>query len=195
MKKILILLLLAATTGYSSIAEAKSFTSKVLIGAGATMLNIDGDTVSDEAKIGYLVGYQGTQPMGDRHSFSFGIEYQTINSDYTKTVLGSDIDYDVQTSWIQVPLLYHFEMMPHVNFYGGAFAARKIDESVKVSDVTIDTTELKNTNFGLIAGLSYRVSKRTDIMVQYDFGLRDLSNDNDFDIHTSALRAVIGVSF
>ena len=170
MKNVIIALMLFTT--YSGFSQFS-------VRAGVNMSNISIDPseplLTLKSKLGFHVGVMNEFALTSNLSFRPGILFSLRGAD--TEILDTTISTNL--TYIDVPLtfLYNFgaedatsgffiELGPNVQYL---LSAKLEDEDVK--------EDFKKIDFGVIAGLGYKINSNLGIGANYNYGLADLNND------------------
>ncbi len=89
-------------------------------------------------------------------------------------------DYNENLTEITLPITYNYNITPSFSMHAGGYLGFII--SGKETDNIYDETYDISTNtmdYGLIGGLSYRVTEKFGLQARYNFGVADIENKQD----------------
>lgn len=204
MKKLLFTMTLLALT-INANAQTK-FGAK----AGLNVSNLSGDSQNTDAKIGFHVGGYANIKFAEKFAFQPELLYSTQGAKesgeiYVNEQIGTvNADVKYKLDYINVPLMFKFyptqgfniEAGPQVGFLVSSklnvettALGQKIDQDVDMKDY------LKSIDFGLNIGVGYEFSNGLNAGARYNFGLSNISDENEGDIKNSVFSVGLGYSF
>lgn len=145
-------------------------------------------------------------PFGEGVEFETGLFYRTNTYTTDSSLRGvnlSETTYSYKN--VRIPALLRFTALPIISFGGGVFyeiGTGQVEATNEKNGTTVSQSfadsSLKDRNYGL--ALNARLSlpllptMLTGIVdVSYDYGLRNLSMDGDYDYKSRNLMALIGI--
>ena len=189
MKKLLTIgaVLLFGTTLYAS-----NITHTIKGGIGLTKINpseSDPD-LKVENSIGVTLAWEGIYSFSEKHATSIGFGFKSLNSTFKSSSTGTEIDFD--TTWLEIPLLYHYKATEQVSLQAGSFIGYNL--SAELSGV--DVTDIKETDFGLRIGGTYHITKHHQLNAIYSHGLVNVIDDTSgIDWNSRAINIIYGYTF
>lgn len=188
-KNIALVALIAAMV--PSLTFATGFQHKAYFGVGSASIKFA--DLDSTAGIGFSLGYEAFKTLSDKSGVSVGVEYNQLNSE-SEDSEGTKLESE--TSWLTVPVLYHYTGVQKFDFFGGGFAAFKLSESSTVDGMDLTEDTLTGTNYGIVLGLGYNITDRVFARAQYNLGLADINDLEGIDnAKTSEMRLSVGYSF
>lgn len=131
--------------------------------------------VSSEAKSGYSIGYQALMPLSKHTGISVGLEYTTVNTDYTMYEYTSSLE----TSWIEIPVLFHKTYSEKLSYSAGGYVGLLYDSTMSFDSQTF-TTNQSDINFGLAVGVSYKLASNIALEGRYQLGLKNIDPSDTY---------------
>ncbi len=193
MKKVVFVLAIVAI-GFSAQAQVK-FGVK----AGLNGYNFSGDDADDlntDTKIGFNVGGLVNVPISTNFSFQPELLF---SAEGAKVSEGEDrVNFNL--NYVNIPLLAQFnsasgfyaEAGPQIGFLVSAKADYKINGVSTDEDIKDD---LKSTNFSVAIGAGYKLASGLGFGARYNFGLSNISDDNDSDLKVGGFQVGLSYTF
>ena len=140
-------------------AVSQSFRAGVQFGIVASQ--VDGDNLTGYNKAGPFAGLFVNRPLGERSSFQLEMNYiqkgSRKNANPAKGIYDS---YLMRLNYVEIPVLYKYEMKNHIGFHGGLAVAYLISHLEKdiygpIDPASSTAPEFRDFDIDFIAGLSY----------------------------------------
>lgn len=171
--------------------------STVKLGDVSNLGVISSDTIASEMGVGYAIGGRYYFCLDNKQSISVGLGVINKTSRYAKdwpTFRVSRAGYDatakftidLNTTWLEMPVLYHYALSDQVSLYGGGYYALRVS-STAISDYRADydggtegatntheAIDVNNSDYGLMLGGQYYLTKNNVINFDYSFGIADV---------------------
>ena len=184
-------------------ARMSSQDKKVSFGvkAGFNFSDMSGDEVDHEIKLGPVFGVTMDYKLAENLFLLTALEFSS------KGFKASDYDYSLTANalYLQIPLHaeYKFSLQDNVRFvidagpyFGFGFAGKgkyKEDGYTETFSFFGDS-EVKPFDFGIGIGLGLEYDK-LKFSIGYDWGLINISSDDDFNVHNRNLFIAVGYNF
>ena len=184
-----VLILLILGTAVTTEAFELSYGVK----SGAGLATFTGDTVPDyfERKFSFSVG--GFLELAFFDLIRVQPELLVFHKGGRYDYLGVEGIYNLY--YIDLPLLFKFYSLFPLPFrlhtYLGPYTGIKLVAKAKINGVTVDTLDVKDTDFGFLFGLGADI-KRFTIDVRTSFSLDSISGVSAEDTKNNALTLMIG---
>lgn len=174
MKKLYILgaMLLLLFASHSS--RAQSF--KGGITAGIAPSQVAGDKLSGYNKLGFKVGIWTSYDLTKKSSLQLELDYITkgsqANPDKDQTY-----NYKLHLSYIQMPLSYHYELLPKFYLEGGLALGVIVSHYEEENRMEYVSNNFNQFTASFIGGCSYQFSERFKLALVTNNDLTPLRND------------------
>lgn len=156
--------------------------------AGVNLATLDGDIDDAKIKTGFHIGAMAEIGLSDK----FAIQPELLYSTQGTTQEYSSLDFDVKNTWkldyLNLPIIgkyyvaegFSVELGPQVGF----LLHSKIKAEAGGESEEDDIKEyLKNVDFGLNAGLGYRLGNGISFGARYNLGLSNINDSENADDH------------
>ena len=173
MKKYLVIVLVLSITSLN----AQNKEGNVGVKAGLNFSKLSGAKEADlSTRVSFNVGLMLETELSNHIAFQPEVLFSSQGSN---EVLGStDIEY--RLNYLNLPLLLKFNLSEVITFDAGPqlgilISARESNTSIHDSDIK---TIFKDTDYGLVFGLSSKFDNGLNLSIRYNLGLQNIRNTN-----------------
>ncbi|MFD0975301.1 porin family protein [Salinimicrobium gaetbulicola] len=181
--------------------------------AGVNFATVDGeDTGNIDGKTGFHLGLVAEIPISNSFAFQPEILYssQGAKSKVSDTYMNVNFSTkeDLTFDYINIPLLAKYAITPGLSLHAGpqvGFLVNAKDEyeyvinGEKESGTEDMKDEIKNFDFAIAAGLSYKLEMGIFFNARYNAGLSNIIDDDgsseDYNIHNNVFQLSVGFMF
>lgn len=182
---------------------------EVRLGAkgGVNFANLGGDIDDADSRTGFHIGALVEIPVTERFSVQPEVLYSAQGAKYEESGTELGVDYlfrtDLKLDYIQVPVMAKFyvaegfaiEAGPQIGF----LASSKAESESTIGGVTVkdegDIEDISSIDFGLGAGVSYRLPMGVFFGARYNHGLSNINDSGDDKVNNSVFQLSAGYSF
>jgi Outer membrane protein beta-barrel domain len=171
----------------------------------------DGYLTTKGARSLHVGGYVNI-PLSKGFSFEPGLQYSkkgyALRGDLKIDVLkflGVNAGAQVQSHYIDMPLLLRANITKGLSIYGGPQVSLLVRSSLnaKVGILGINlfnkgfgiTDRFNRVDMGLTGGLGYKFDNGLNIQAGYDYGLTKLNKNDTYNAHNSVVKVSVGFTF
>ncbi len=197
MKKVFLLLFLGLGFAQVSLAQSSENLGGFGIRGGGNFFNFGGDDVSENDytnRPGFHAGIYTMLFATERFAIEPGLYYSIKG-----TQNDNAIDSRAILSYVDAPVLFRLYASEAFNFFAGPqisfLANSKYEGDFFGSTVTFDSDNLKETDFGIVLGLGYNLSKGFNVQGSYDYGMTPLFKDSNADVYNRGFKLSLGYTF
>ncbi len=184
MKKVLLSAVAIFVFGFANAQE-----TKFGIKAGLNMANLSGDIENTSMKPAFHVGAFAEIKISDK----FAVQPEVLYSAQGAKVDGGNYAFN----YLNVPVMAKFfatekfsiEAGPQIGFLMSAKGNPDEGDSIDVKEF------LTSTDFGLNLGLGYDFTENFSAGLRYNFGLSNISEEDNGDIKNNVLSVSVGYKF
>ncbi|MFN8251721.1 MAG: porin family protein [Ferruginibacter sp.] len=168
--------------------------------------------ITTKSKTGFTAGAYATIPVGERFFVEPGISYTqkgyTMQGDLKIDVLnflGANASANVESHYIDVPLLLKAEVAKGLSIYAGPQVSFLAKSNLHVragllgislyNDKLDITDQFNKVDMGLSGGLAYTFNNGISFKAGYDHGLSKLDKNDNFKAYNRALKFTVGYTF
>ncbi len=175
----------AAVFGLMSAVSAQdiSFGAK----AGINIANFSGDAVGNSSLIGFHIGGTAEIELSDEFSFQPELMY---------SAQGASFDFgDSKLTYLNIPLMAKYYVAEGFSLEAGPQVGFLL--SAKNKDVDFKD-EVKGIDFGINAGVGYKLDSGLNFGVRYNLGLsniNDTEDTDDFKTKNTVIQLSVGYMF
>lgn len=180
---------LGTLSGFAFGSESEQ---RITIGLGSTKLNYASKYESFTYKIGDSISYEAIKKFNKKQGLSLGMEINTIGA------RSSAFDYDINTTWLTIPLVYRYNALEKVTLLCGGYLASALKREYKDESGSENIDHIiKSSDYGLIFGAEYAFSKKLFVNAQWRMGLPNLNQSpySSNELKTVQSRLSIGYTF
>lgn len=133
--------------------------------AGVNFSDMTGDTNSDGLLFGFHLGFL----------VNFGVtDYFMVEPQMLYSTKGASFDkYDLNLSYIEIPIWLRYQLSSGLNFNVGPYAGILVSAKADDDD---SKDYYKGLDYGLAAGLGYQFSSGLGLMASYSAGMADIGD-------------------
>ncbi|WP_276133230.1 porin family protein [Polluticoccus soli] len=204
------LFLLAASACLFAVSANAQLRYGPEIGLNVSKFDFDPDMGEESTNIGLRIGAAMDICITDHFTIQPGIYYSMRGGESDFTLLGNDVEYNVNLGYIEIPLLaeYYINAGPGRFFLGlGPTASIAISGKTKTITTTpggveskieddidfgSDINQLDRSDIGLMFNVGYDFDMGLFIRPFYHMGLSNLSNNSTFDAHNRTFGVGVG---
>ena len=206
MKKLTLVLLIAAVTCLLALPQPAAAGVQFGIKAGGNMAKPTGADVDDiEGTLKTKVGFVGGIFIAFNLSNSFSIQTEVLYTMKGATYEYTDIDGTVEEKlygdYIEIPLLLKLKFLsggiqPFI--FAGPYVGFKLSEKLEVmgEEIPLEEAILKNNDYGAIFGGGLQLGSKFHVDVRYSMGLQKIIDDvESIDFKNGVWSATVGFAF
>jgi len=206
MKKLTIVLVIAAVTCLLALPQPAAAGVQFGIKAGGNMAKPTGSDVDDiEGTLKTKVGFVGGIFIAFNLSNSFSIQTEVLYTMKGATMEYTDIDETVEEKlygdYIEIPLLLKLKFLsggiqPFI--FAGPYVGFKLNEKLEVmgEEIPLEEAILKNNDYGAIFGGGLQLGSKFHLDVRYSMGLQKIIDDvESIDFKNGVWSATVGFAF
>jgi len=197
MKKILLFLALGFGAVQMSNAQSSEKLGGIGIRGGASLYTLGGDDGSNADytnRVGFHAGVYATLFMNNWVAVEPGV-YYSVKGTKNNDIVNSRAIFN----YIEVPVLFRLYPLGGLNVFAGPQLSflknSKFEGDVFGSTVTFNPDSVKDTDFGVVFGLGYNLSKGLNVQGSYDFGLTPVFKNSDADVYIRGIKLSLGYTF
>lgn len=191
MKKLFSIAALIALTGFSAHAQ-----SGIGFRGGMNFFNFGGNDVSENNytnRTGFHAGAYASIG-GGAIVFEPGVFY-SVKGTQNDDAINSRAILD----YVDVPLLVRLRAGEGFNVFAGpqiSFLTRsKLEGDFGSSTVSLETSDIRETDTGLVFGVGYNMPKGFNIQGSYDYGMTPVFKDSNADVYNRGFKISLGYTF
>lgn len=191
MKKLFSIVALMAVTLFSAQAQ-----SGIGFRGGMNFFNFGGNDVSENNytnRAGFHAGAYASIG-GGVVAIEPGIFY-SVKGTQNEDAINSRAVLD----YVDVPVLVRLRAGEGFNIFAGpqlSFLTRsKIEGDFRGSTVSLETSNIRETDTGLVFGVGYNMPKGFNIQGSYDYGLTPVFKDSNADVYNRGFKLSLGYTF
>ncbi len=173
--------------------------------AGPQLTNFVGSDVEEsDMKVGFNVGGYANIRFSEQLAFQPELLFSLQGDKYEETILGQDVKYKSNFSYINVPLMMKWYAYEGLNFEFGPQVGFNVGAKGKVeggdSSFEGDIDDVSGVNFGLNIGAGYELPMGLNFGIRYGRGLNSVytledTNGDKFKIYNSTIALGVGYTF
>lgn len=182
MKKTMLLLVLAlaATTGYTQSLGVK---------AGTTYTTFTGKDAQDyEYRVGYTAGLVLQRHITDLIGIQAEALYTAKGAKKSSSSGSNEVEESFRLNYVDVPVLFHLsagglfvDLGPQASFIAKANQVRQTTSGSTTTSSKTDITDQPYTiDFGYAAGIGYRANNGIGLELRYNGGLKSIDDEGPF---------------
>jgi Outer membrane protein beta-barrel domain len=215
-----------AVTACLFTATAATAQIKYGVNAGVNMASWQGDAVKSlnsivnvtdgylatKGRTGFHVGGYVSIPVGSRVSIAPGLQYSqkgyAINGNLDIPALkfiGANAGAQVQSHYIDVPLLVRVEVAKGLSVYAGPQFSYLVKNNLRVDAGVLGisllrrnldiTDQFKRIDAGIAAGARYQFANGFHVQAGYDYGLSRVDAGSSFKSYNRVVKVGVGFEF
>ncbi|UOB18751.1 porin family protein [Abyssalbus ytuae] len=203
-------LAIAIFTSGIYLSQAQSDSEMFQLGAkgGVNIANFTGNDFGEaDSRTSFNVGLLMEIPLSERFSLQpevlysgQGFDIQSIDED---NFLDNDENIEYQLDYLQVPVLAKVYLVDGLSIEAGPTFSFKVNEEIDYEpnnddgdiDIDDDVSAVKDFDFGLAAGASYKFGTSFFVSGRYNYGFTKIFEDSDADVRNSVWQFGIGFMF
>jgi hypothetical protein len=182
--------------------------------AGSLQNAVDftGGMITTRAKNGIYAGGFVEMPLGGKFSIQPGLYYSQKGYTMKGSLLGDKLDFlgigakaELQSHYIDVPLLFKAEVAKGLQVYAGPQLSYLVKNNLKMDagllgvslvKTNMDVTDYFNkADVGITSGASYTFDNGFSVNAGYDHGLSRLDKNSNFKSYNRTFKVGIGFTF
>jgi hypothetical protein len=215
-----------AVTACLFTATAATAQIKYGVNAGVNVANWQGDAVKSlnsivkvtdgylttKGRTGFHVGGYVSIPVGERFSIQPGLQYSQKGYAITGNIdipalkfIGANAGAQVQSHYIDVPLLVRAEVAKGLSVYAGPQFSYLVKNNLRVDAGVLGislyrrnldiTEQFKRIDAGIAAGARYRFASGFHVQAGYDYGLSRVDANSSFKSYNRVVKIGVGFEF
>ncbi len=206
MKKLTIVLVIAAVTGLLALPQPAAAGVQFGIKAGGNMAKPTGSDVDDiEGTLKTKVGFVGGVFIAFNLSNSFSIQTEVLytmkGATYEYTDVEETVEEKLYGDYIEIPVLLKLKLLagpvrPFI--FAGPYVGFKLSEKLEVmgEEIPMEEAILKNNDYGAIFGGGLQLGSKFHLDVRYSMGLQKIIDDvESIDFKNGVWSATVGFAF
>ncbi|WP_299526663.1 porin family protein [Winogradskyella sp.] len=140
--------------------------------AGVNFASLTGDDVDADGRTSFHLGAVANIGISEK----FSVQPELL---YSAQGLTNDGDVVGKLDYISLPILASFEVAEGFSVQAGPQVAFNINDSVEVDGEDAGDLDAEGVDFGLAAGLQYKMDSGLFFQARYGLGLSDVISDVD----------------
>ncbi len=215
-----------AVTACLFTATAANAQIKYGVRAGVNMANWQGDAVkslnsivnvtdgylSTKGRTGFHVGGYVSIPVGEKFSIEPGLQYSQKGYAIKGNIdipalkfIGANAGAQVQSHYIDVPLLVRAEVAKGLSVYAGPQFSYLVKNNLRVDAGVLGislftrnldiTDQFKRIDAGIAAGARYQFANGFHVQAGYDYGLSRVDANSSFKSYNRVVKLGVGFEF
>lgn len=196
------------------------------IRAGSNFANWQGDAINSinsivkvtngyldtKGRTGFFAGGYVNVPIAKGISIEPGLQYSqkgyAINGDIEVPALkflGANASAQVQSHYIDVPLLLRAEVAKGLSVYAGPQVAYLVKNNLRLDAGVLGisllrrnldiTDQFKRLDMGIAAGITYKLANGFHVQAGYDYGLSRVDANGNFKSYNRVIKVGVGFEF
>lgn len=168
--------------------------------------------ISTSSKTGFTAGGYASIPVGEKFTVEPGVSYSqkgyTMRGDLkidALKFLGANASANVESHYIDVPLVLKAEVAKGLNIYAGPQLSYLAKSNLHVragilglslyNDKLDITGQFNRIDLGLTGGIGYQFNNGLNFKAGYDHGLGKLDKNENFKAYNRAFKVTVGFTF
>ena len=206
MKKLTIVLVIAAVTCLFALPQPAEAGVQFGIKAGGNMAKPTGSDVDDiegtlKTKVGFVGGIFISFNLSNSFSIQTEVLYTMKGATYEYTDVEETVEEKLYGDYLEIPLLLKFKFLsggirPFI--FAGPYVGFKLSEKLEVmgEEIPMEEALLKNNDYGAIFGGGLQLGSKFHLDVRYSMGLQKILDDvEDIDFKNGVWSATVGFAF
>lgn len=191
----LIIMMLVLSVGIISAQSIKSFGLRV----GSSFSTATDEERNMDYVNGFLMGASLTFSLEDHVSFRPEICFSSkVYSYYEENEMGFSSDIEVNLWYLEIPLLFVYNIKENFNFIGGPYIEHFItgtieDNNYYYEGIEIDSELITDPGYGLIFGIEYN-SSHAMLGFRYSMGISNIYDSFSSNLKHKMFQLTIGIN-